>query len=87
PGFVGHSKFYMGSSKFISADGGIARVVWLPKKLKEELKDLITANATKAGYADLYDKIATEENGTEEDEIMTFLSEVGHPALEMDAMF
>lgn len=87
PGFVGHSKFYMGSSKFISGDGGIARVVWLPKKLKEELKDAITANADRAGYPGLYDKIATEENGTEEEEIMTFLAEVGHPALEMDPMF
>ncbi|MHB8868635.1 MAG: acetyl-CoA decarbonylase/synthase complex subunit alpha/beta [Thermoleophilia bacterium] len=87
PGFVGHSKFYMGSSKFISGDGGIARLVWLPKKLKEELKDAITANADKAGYPGLYDKIATEENGTEEEEIMTFLAEVGHPALEMDPMF
>jgi acetyl-CoA synthase len=34
PGFVGHSKFYMGSSKFISGDGGLARMVWMPKQLK-----------------------------------------------------
>ncbi len=87
PGFIGHSKFYMGSGKFVSAEGGIARLVWLPKKLKEELKELITANATNQGYEDLYDKIATEENGTEEDEILNFLSEVGHPALEMDPLF
>ena len=38
PGFVGHSKFYMGSPKFLSGDGGIARLVWMPKKLKEELR-------------------------------------------------
>lgn len=87
PGFIGHSKFYMGSGKFVSAEGGIARLVWMPKKLKEELKELIGANAASQGYEDLYDKIATEENGTEEDEILTFLTEVGHPALEMDPLF
>jgi len=87
PGFIGHSKFYMGSGKFVSAEGGIARLVWMPKKLKEELKELITANAVSQGYEDLYDKIATEENGTEEDEILNFLTEVGHPAMEMDPLF
>lgn len=87
PGFVGHSKFYMGSPKFISGDGGIARLVWMPKKLKEELEEQIKANAAKQGYTDFYEKIATENNGTEEDEILTYLTEVGHPALEMDPMF
>jgi acetyl-CoA synthase len=87
PGFVGHSKFYLGSSKFISGDGGIARLVWMPKKLKEELEPAIRANSERAGYPDLYDKIATEEQGTEEDEILAYLSEVGHPALEMDPLF
>jgi acetyl-CoA synthase len=87
PGFVGHSKFYMGSAKFLSGDGGIARLVWLPKKLKEELKELIDANAEKQGYPDLYEKIATEENGTEEDAVLEYLTEVGHPALELDPLF
>jgi len=87
PGFVGHSKFYMGSAKFISAEGGIARLVWMPKKLKEELEDLIRKNAEVQGIPDLYEKIATEENGTEEDEILAFLTEVGHPALEMESLF
>jgi acetyl-CoA synthase len=87
PGFVGHSKFYMGSAKFLSGDGGIARVAWMPKKLKEELHDLIVVNAERQGWPDLYDKIATEENGTEEDEILAYLTEVGHPCLEMDSLF
>ena len=37
PGFVGHSRQYIVSPKFISGDGGLARVVWMPKKLKEVL--------------------------------------------------
>ncbi|MEJ2716491.1 MAG: acetyl-CoA decarbonylase/synthase complex subunit alpha/beta [Deltaproteobacteria bacterium] len=41
PGFVGHSKLYILSQKFISAEGGILRLVWLPKALKEALKERI----------------------------------------------
>ena len=63
PGFMGHSKLFMGSRKFLCADGGIARLVWMPKKLKEEMRDLLVATAEAAGYPDLYDKIATEEMG------------------------
>ena len=40
PGFIGHSKQFICSKKFITADGGIARVVWMPKALKEELADI-----------------------------------------------
>jgi acetyl-CoA synthase len=39
PGFVGHSKLYIASKKFIAAEGGILRLVWMPKALKEMLKD------------------------------------------------
>ena len=78
---MGHSKFYMGSPKFLSGDGGIARLVWMPKKLKEELRRAHRRERRKAGLPDLYDKIATEENGTEEDEVLAYLTEVGHPAL------
>ena len=36
PGFVGHSKHYIGSGKFLRAEGGIARLVWMPSELKED---------------------------------------------------
>ncbi len=87
PGFLGHSRFYMGSPKFISADGGIKRLVWMPKELKEEMRDILQKAAEHAGVPDLVDKIATEENGTEESEVLEYLTKVGHPALEMDPMF
>ena len=87
PGFLGHSKFYMGSHKFIAADGGIMRLVWMPKELKEEMRDILEKAGERVGVPDLVDKIATEENGTEEEEVFEYLQNVGHPALEMDPLF
>ncbi len=87
PGFLGHSKFYMGSPKFIAADGGIKRLVWMPKELKEEIREVLEKAAERAGAPDLVDKIATEENGTEEAEVFEYLQKVGHPALEMEPLF
>jgi len=87
PGFLGHSRYYMGSPKFISADGGIMRLVWMPKELKEEMREILEKAGERVGVPDLVDKIATEENGTEEEEILEYLTKVGHPALEMDPMF
>jgi len=86
PGFVGISKFYIGSKKFISADGGIRRIAWLPKALKESMKDVIEKRGAEDGCPDLYEKIATEENATTEEEVLEFMQKVGHPALEMDPM-
>ena len=41
PGFIGHSKQYIGSHKFISAEGGIKRIVWMDKELKEEMEPVL----------------------------------------------
>ncbi len=86
PGFVGHSKYYITSRKFISADGGLKRITWMPKRLKEELKDRFDKRAQEEGIPDLLDRIADETVGTTEEEIMDFLAEKQHPAMEMDPM-
>ncbi|MFP4588246.1 MAG: hypothetical protein ACLFM3_09405, partial [Desulfohalobiaceae bacterium] len=65
-------------------EGGLLRIVWMPKSLKEEIKDRLDARAQELGYPDLYDKIADETVGTTEDEIMSFLKEKKHPALELE---
>ena len=87
PGFVGHSKFYMGSSKFISGDGGLARLVWIPKQLKEEIGDAISEAAEEAGLEDFLSKIADETIAQTEEEVLEHIQKVNHPVLAMDPMF
>ena len=84
PGFVGHGKYNTTQRKYLSGDGGLLRMVWMPKMLKEEIGERLTARATELGVPDLLDKIADETVGTTEEEILAFLEEKGHPALKMD---
>jgi len=86
PGFMGHSKRYVGSRKFMSADGGFKRITWMPKRLKEELEELLNKRCEEAGITEFLDKIADEEVGTTEEEVVEHLQKVGHPALEMEPM-
>jgi len=81
PGFVGVGRLYLSSPKFISAEGGIRRIVWMPKSLKEDIKERFEVEAKRIGEPDLFDKIATEENGSTEEEVAAFIESVGHPAL------
>jgi acetyl-CoA synthase len=83
PGFVGHSKYYICSRKFIMAEGGIKRLIWMPKRLKEEIRDRLQKRADEIGIPNFIDMIADETVGTTEDEIIAFLTEKGHPALTM----
>ncbi len=87
PGFMGIGKSYIASRKFIAADGGLARVVWMPKELKETLRDDLVQRAKEQGLGeDFVDKIADETIGTTVEEILPFLEEKGHPALTMDPL-
>jgi len=72
-GFHGMSIEYMRSTKFLAADGGWNRIVWLPKEIKERIKDFIPA--------DVVDKIATEENAQNIDALKAFLKENNHPVV------
>ncbi len=84
PGFVGHSKYNICQRKFVSGDGGLLRLVWMPTMLKEELKERLQKRGEELGIPDLIDRIADETVGTTEEEILPFLQEKKHPALEMD---
>lgn len=86
PGFIGMGKLYISSEKFISADGGIKRVVWMPKELKEEIKERLLVHLEQIGCPELIDKIATEEEATSSEELLKFLQEKEHPALQMEPM-
>lgn len=84
PGFMGHGKGYLLSKKFIRADGGLARVVWMPRELKGRLGDDLRRAAVSRGLgAGFVDKIADEAVGATVEEILPFLKEKGHPALKM----
>jgi len=86
PGFVGHSKFYITSKKFLSAEGGVLRMVWMPKKLKEEIAERFNAIATELGHPDLLEKIADETVATTEEEVLAFITEKNHPVMSMDPL-
>ena len=73
-GFCGMSISYMKSPKFIQADGGWNRVVWLPKDLKDRVEDGIPD--------EIADKIATEEDVSNINELQEFLKNKNHPVVE-----
>jgi len=85
PGFMGVSKHFMTSKKLFKAEGGLKRVVWLPKILKDEIEDKLKARCEEIGMPELFDMIADETVGTTEEEVLAFLKEKGHPALEMES--
>ncbi|MBM3244704.1 MAG: CO dehydrogenase/CO-methylating acetyl-CoA synthase complex subunit beta [Candidatus Omnitrophica bacterium] len=87
PGFLGIGKLYVASKKFISAEGGLKRVVWMPKELKELLADKLKGRAEELGVPDLVDKIADETQATTIEELVKFLQEVKHPVLELEPLF
>jgi len=78
PGFVGHSKYNITQRKL--------RLVWMPKMLKEELRERLLKRGEEIGIPNFIDMIATEEQGVSEDEIYAFLEQVGHPALTMESI-
>ncbi len=84
PGFVGHSKYNICQRKFILGDGGLLRVVWMPKCLKDEIRERLLKRGEEMGVPDLIDRIADETVGLTEDEILPFLTEKNHPALGME---
>ena len=87
PGFMGHGKQFIASKKFLAAEGGMGRIVWLPKELKDQMADRINATAKELyGIDNFTAMIADETVTTDMEELYTFLTEVGHPVLEMEPL-
>ena len=86
PGFMGHGKHFIASHKFIAAEGGPGRIVWLPKILKDQMRERLDKTALEMyGVENFTDMIADETICTEDPEqLLNFLSEVGHPVLSME---
>lgn len=73
-GFHGISIEYMRSPKFLEADDGWKRVVWVPSAIKERVKTFIPS--------ELEDRILTEKDVQTLDELRDLLKTRGHPVLE-----
>jgi len=73
-GFHGLSIEYMRSPKFMVADGGWDRIVWMPQDIKERIQDFLPS--------EIVPKIATEDEVSSVDELKTFLKAQGHPIVE-----
>ncbi len=86
PGFIGVGRKYLVSRKFISADGGFLRIVWMPKALKEAMKEEMTTRAAELGVPDFLDKIADETVARTPEELAEWMVKVDHPALKMPPM-
>ncbi|MDP6490376.1 MAG: acetyl-CoA decarbonylase/synthase complex subunit alpha/beta [Kiritimatiellia bacterium] len=87
PGFLGVGRLYVLSRKFLYGDGGLKRLVWMPKELKSFFAERFIERATEEGVPDLMDKIADETVATTGEELVEYLTKTGHPALEMEAVF
>jgi acetyl-CoA synthase len=86
PGVMGVGKFYLTSPKFISADGGFKRVVWMSSFLKESMAAEFAAVAEREGISNLIDRIADERSVTSVEELIDWVEEHNHPVLEMGVM-
>jgi len=87
PGVMGVGKYYLTSKKFMSAEGGFKRVVWMSSFLKESMAEELKAVAEREGDPDLISKIADETICTDVEGLLPYLEEKGHPALTMDPIF
>ncbi len=86
PGVMGVGKYYLTSKKFLSADGGFKRVVWMSSILKQTMGEELKRATEFAGDPSLLDKIADETVCTEVPVLVEFLTSKEHPALTMDPM-
>ena len=86
PGVMGVGKYYLVSPKFISADGGFKRVVWMSKVLKATMADELQHVAEREGIPDLIDRIADGDKIATVEQLEDWVEEVRHPVLEMPPM-
>ncbi|MBO5049497.1 MAG: CO dehydrogenase/CO-methylating acetyl-CoA synthase complex subunit beta [Oscillospiraceae bacterium] len=87
PGYMGHGRHFIASKKFVSAEGGVGRIVWMPKELKDDVADRLNATAKELlGIDNFTDMIADETITSDCEELYSWLSEKGHPVLNMEPL-
>jgi acetyl-CoA decarbonylase/synthase complex subunit beta len=72
-GMIGVGVDYLRSAKFLRADGGHQRLVWMPQDLLDRVRDNLPD--------DMLDKIATEQDVADVDGLMVFMQQRSHPWL------
>ena len=87
PGYMGHGRHFISSKKFASAEGGIARIVWMPKELKDDVGERLNATAKELlNIENFTDMIADETITTDCEELYSWLTEKGHPVLNLEPL-
>lgn len=86
PGFMGIGKKYITSEKFIAAEGGIERISWMPKHLKESIEKEFRKRSEEMGMPDLLDRIADETITEDAEGLMDWMERAEHPAFNMDPL-
>ena len=87
PGYMGHGRHFIGSKKFCSAEGGIERIVWMPKELKDDIADRLNKTAKELyGIDNFTDYVADETVTTDCEELLNWLTEKNHPVLGLEPL-
>ncbi len=83
PGFMGCGKVFLTSRKFLFAEGGHKRLIWMTRSLKDALGEDLKKRFEEQGAPDLLDKIPDESIAIDPNDIKAYLEKVKHPVLEM----
>ncbi len=87
PGYMGHGRHFIASKKFVSAEGGIQRIVWMPKELKDDVAERLNKTAFELyGIENFVDMVADETITTDCEELLNWLTEKGHPVLGLEPL-
>ena len=87
PGYMGHGRHFISSKKFIAAEGGIERIVWMPKELKDDVAEKLNKTAFELyGIENFVDMVADETITTDGEELLNWLTEKNHPVLAMEPL-
>ena len=87
PGYMGHGRHFIASKKFVAAEGGIERIVWMPKELKDDVAERLNKTAKELyGIDNFTDMVADETVTTDCEELLNWLTEKDHPVLGLDPL-
>ncbi len=87
PGYMGHGRHFIASKKFIAAEGGIERIVWMPKELKDDVAERLNKTAKELYDIDNFSDMIADETICEDCEaLMEFLTEKNHPVLGLEPL-